>query len=86
MCLEKGLGPEEIQKALVFMEIQWALVTGRDPVERSLIGSKVEQWPDEPWEELIAATKRSQQPFSAEERVEIKTKLARSIDTWRSEP
>jgi len=86
MCLEKGLGPEAIQKALVFMEIQWALITGCDIVEWRLIGSKVEQWPDEPWEDLIAATRRSRLPLSAEECVEVKTVLTRSIDTWKSEP
>jgi len=86
MCLEQGLGPEEIQKALVFMEILWALMTGRDVVEWRLIGSKVEQWPGEPWKELIAATKKSRQPLSAEERAEVKAELKRSMDAWESEP
>jgi pimeloyl-ACP methyl ester carboxylesterase len=86
MCCEKDLSLDEIQKALTFGDIQWAMLTGQDIIEWPLIRMRVERWPDEPWEELIALTFRCREKLTREEQQEVQKGLGRIIDTWKSEP
>lgn len=86
MCMGQGLGSEEIQKALVFLEVQFALISGLDIVEWPLIRLKAKQWPDEPWNELIDLTKRCRGPLQETEMRGVKEGLVRAIGAWKSEP
>jgi len=83
--LEMGLSLEEIQKGLVFAEIFWTILTGRDVVEWRLLEMKAKKWADEPWEELITLAKRSRQELEPEEKIELKDRLQQVMSRWKSE-
>lgn len=85
MGLERGLSPEEIQKALALAEIIYALLAGPDIVEWPLMRMKVKQWPEEPWNEFIELTRKCRQKLSADEQRAVKERLRRTLDRWKSE-
>jgi alpha-beta hydrolase superfamily lysophospholipase len=85
MGLERNLRPEEIQKALVLGEIQFALLAGVEIVEWPLVHMKVGQWPEEPWDELINLTMRCRQKLTDEEKSEVKEELRQVTDTFKAE-
>ena len=50
---ERGLTPDEILQAMTFKEIAFALLSGVEIVEWSLIESRVKQWDDATWPAFI---------------------------------
>jgi len=50
---ERGLTPDEIEQATTFKEIAFALLSGVEIVEWSLIESRAKQWEDSPWPAFI---------------------------------
>lgn len=55
---ERGLTPDEIAQAMTFKEIAFALLSGVEIVEWSLIASRVKQWEDATWPAFIDIAKQ----------------------------
>ena len=84
--LPRGLSAEQLQRANLLMEILFALFVGPAHFEQRLMQMKAEQWPDEPWAELITCVTALGESASQVEQEENWETLKQALSTWRAEP
>lgn len=83
---EQGLSSNEILKAITFKEVAFALASGIDILEWSLIESRIKQWNDRTWTALIETAKtKSKKNLNAQERESLLTSLRYVVQTFKDE-
>jgi len=65
---ERGLSADEIAQAMTFKEIAFVLFSGADIVEWSLIATRVNQWEDGSWAELVELVRRHRNGLNPEQK------------------
>lgn len=80
-----GLTEDEIARAVTFKEIAFAILSGADIVEWSLVERRIARWENEAWEELIDVAKKRHDDLSAVQKQAMLDSFRRVVDELSAE-
>ncbi len=82
----EGLSPQQILQAITFKELAFALLSGVELVEWSLLEDRVKPWNDANWPKFIMAVRQGQTQLTAEQKKSLLASLREIIPAFATQP
>lgn len=82
---DRGLGADDIAKAVTFKEIAFAFLSGLDIVEWPLIEARARGWQNAAWEKFIDMARQRQEGIPEGHRQKILADLRQVVDAFKAE-
>ncbi|NQU49112.1 MAG: alpha/beta hydrolase [Planctomycetes bacterium] len=82
----EGLSPQQILQVITFKELAFALLSGVELVEWSLLEDRVKSWNDANWSEFLGAVRQRQTQLIPEQKESLLASLRKIIPAFTTQP